>query len=297
MPSLETACPSCHGLSHAPLIEGLTDIEYGAAGTYAVVQCRNCDFRFLTPQPSFAYPENYYTRWPGRAGRFTAFCLKIRYALRWRRVRSVAPAHPKAIVEVGCGDGNFLRFLADRTKASLWGIDTHVPTAADPRIHWVTDPIAKASLPERADVLFLYETLEHVVAPLETLTRLRGALSPRGIIVGTVPRWGSLWHRLFPRHWQGLSAPRHLSFFEPKSLRRVLAQAGLDLVTVRPILDPGDLSVTLANWLCDKLGIKTPPRHTWFFFPLTLLALPVEILRLAAKRSGQMEFVARPALR
>jgi len=297
MPSLKTECPGCRGTNYSPLVEGLTDIEYDAAGTYSVVQCRECDFRFLTPQPTAAYPENYYTRWPARAGWLPSLALKIRYYLRWRRVQAFGPQPARAVVEIGCGDGNFLRFLADRSKATLWGVDTHSPSHPDPRIHWIAKPVALAQLPEPADILFLYETLEHVVAPLETLARLRTNLSSDGIIVGTVPRWGSLWHRLFPRHWQGLSAPRHLSFFEPESLKRLLAKAGLELVTLRPILDPGDLSVTLANWLCDKFAIKTPPRQTWFFFPLTLLALPVELLRLAANRSGQMEFVARPCVR
>jgi len=294
---MQTPCPSCEGPDQVPLVEGLKDIEYGVEGTYAVVQCEKCDFRFLTPQPSVTYPINYYTRWPGRRGWLPSLCLRIRYHLRWRRLAPLVSPAAKVVVEVGCGDGDFLRFLADKKESlTLVGIDTHEPKA-DPRIRWIAEPIAKAPLPLNIDLLFLYETLEHIEAPLQTLSRLREALSKDGLLVGTVPRWGSLWHSLFPRHWQGLSAPRHLSFFEPKSLRELLAKSGLELLALRPILDPGDLSVTLANWLCDRLKIETPPRQTWFFFPLSVAALPIELLRLIAKRSGQIEFVARAGLR
>lgn len=296
-------CPHCRSPRATTKARELIDIEYRAQGTFDVLACQECGFHYLSPLPPNSrrvgrYPENYYTQSQVREGWLHSRLLKIRYFLRWRRIRRYAATPIRTFVEVGCGDGRFLEFLeAELKQTEFLGIDAF--TQEFPpcrRVRWVSDPIDQVVLPQNTDVIALYDTLEHLPDVLSTLKRLRKSLSSEGVLVGTIPVWGSLWHSLFPRHWQGLSIPRHLSFFDPLTLRQVLKQAGLELVTLKPILDPGDLSVTAANWIVDRFRLSTPPRQAWFFFPLTLVAIPLELLRLAAKKSGQMEFVARRAV-
>ncbi len=294
-------CPYCHGTKQALLLEGMKDIEYHGPGTFNVVGCEECGFRYLDPlPPSFRqvsrYPANYYTQSARRESGLLSYFLSIRYFLRWRRLRRWVSPQAKSILEIGCGDGEFLDYLSRRVSndVNLTGVDAYLSSRKrTARVHWQTQSIDEAILPEGTDVIILYDTLEHLPEIAKTLRRLERTLSPNGVLVGTIPVWDTFWHRLFPKHWHGLSVPRHLSFFEKKNLERVLGDAGFTLVDTSPTLDPGDFSVTLANYICDRFNIKTPPRHTWFFLPLTLLAAFIEGLRLMAKKSGQMEFVAR----
>ncbi len=139
--------------------------------------------------------------------------------------------------------------------------------------------------------VILYGVLEHLADPRAALQRIHTLLRGGGVLVGDVPNWASGWRKLFPRHWAGQQIPRHQTMFTPESLRAMLDAAGYEL---RYVFDPGDLSVSLCNWLVDRLGLRTPPRQVWFFFPLAIFSAPIVWLVDAVTRdSGNMECVAR----
>ena len=204
-----------------------------------------------------------------------------------------------ALLEVGCGDGSFLELLDEKMppECILTGIDLMVPATkrtVGSRLHLIQGEFEKVDFPVKYDAVVMFGVLEHLAYPLTSLKRVSEQLKPRGLLFGDIPSWDSIWRRLFPRHWQGLQIPRHQTLLEPHSLRNLLNAAGYDVVNIRFIYDPGDLSVTLCNWIVDKLRLQTPPRQTWFYFPAVILLAPVVwLVNVLSRRSGSIEFTAR----
>ncbi len=174
--------------------------------------------------PTFAY----------RAGRLTAF----------------APGH--RLFEIGCGDGNFLAVMqargwevagsevhrsAVRTARERHGIDVQV-------IGFDAFKIPGG----RHDAVGAYHVLEHLYDPRAVLTGIRDALNPGGVLHLQLPNIRSIDGRLGRQSWWGLRCPQHVTFYEPRHLRQLLAEEGfrvLSIETYDPWHSPGAMELTM----------------------------------------------------
>jgi 2-polyprenyl-3-methyl-5-hydroxy-6-metoxy-1,4-benzoquinol methylase len=83
------------------------------------------------------------------------------------------------------------------------------------------------------DVIVYGDVLEHLVDPLRVLVELDRTLAPGGFVVISVPNIAHLWIRLlllfgrFDYLDRGILDHSHLRFFTERSLRAMLADAGL----------------------------------------------------------------------
>ena len=83
------------------------------------------------------------------------------------------------------------------------------------------------------DVIVYGDVLEHLVDPLRVLVELDRSLAPGGFVVLSVPNIAHLWIRLlllfgrFDYLDRGILDHSHLRFFTERSLRAMLADAGL----------------------------------------------------------------------
>ena len=86
------------------------------------------------------------------------------------------------------------------------------------------------------DVIVYGDVLEHLVDPLRVLVELDRSLAPTGFVVISVPNIAHLWIRLlllfgrFEYLDRGILDQSHLRFFTERSLRAMLANAGLRIV-------------------------------------------------------------------
>jgi SAM-dependent methyltransferase len=80
--------------------------------------------------------------------------------------------------------------------------------------------------PESFDVITMWNSLEHVHAPLDVLREANRLLVPGGKLLVAVPNIDSLPFRWFGSAWYGLDLPRHLTHFAPWTLQPMLEQAG-----------------------------------------------------------------------
>jgi hypothetical protein len=147
-------------------------------------------------------------------------------------------------------------------------------------------------------VVVMNQTLEHLPNPVEELRRVADHLSPGGHLVGEVPNWDSPWRKLFPRHWGGLQIPRHQTFFTSATLESVLTNSGFKLKRLMPLTDPGDLGVSLCNWISDQMRLPTPPRQSWLYLPSMIASAPLVLLQvLVLPRTATLGFAAVKARR
>lgn len=143
----------------------------------------------------------------------------------------------RTVVELGCGDGDFLRRLARRGARAI-GFDPALPRSVGPGR--AGPPRRGASvvvggLPSRgrspaANMLVARHVLEHVRDPRDFLCRLVRLGTPGGAFVYLeVPNATEIWRT--GRIWDLI--PEHVSYFDRRRLDRLLGAAGLRRRRVR----------------------------------------------------------------
>ncbi|HEU0298001.1 MAG TPA: class I SAM-dependent methyltransferase [Longimicrobium sp.] len=187
------------------------------------------------------------------------------FAHRLRRLEAALPAGRHRIFEVGCGDGNFLAFLASRGW-KVHGSEYDAETAALVRRRHGIEPFVgdvAGEVPPGApfDAVAAYHVLEHVYHPAEWLRAVRRMLAPGGVIHLQVPNHASLTRRLTGRAWASVMFPQHVYFFTPASLAALLHREGfasLGTTTWDPWHGPGTVSASLVNQARRMTGRGLP---------------------------------------
>jgi SAM-dependent methyltransferase len=138
------------------------------------------------------------------------------------------------LLDVGAGTGVFLNEMRRYGAWDVKGVELNEAAAEQGRTKFGLDvfrgQVEDAPWPAGSfDVVTLWDVLEHLPDPRGALGRIRTLLSEEGYLICSVPNGGSLDARLFGRYWIGLDAPRHMSVFNLKSLRRLLGETGFEL--------------------------------------------------------------------
>ena len=154
-----------------------------------------------------------------------------------RLARFLPPSKDAAILDVGCGYGEFLYFLQERGYRDTTGIDLNaqqVQTARRLGVRNVVCGAAAEFLSEsdrQFDFISMLDVLEHVpkdeVLPL--LALIHGALRPGGSFVCQVPNLAAFFTPLFYMDFS------HETPFTATSLKQVLELAGFQSPHVFPM--------------------------------------------------------------
>jgi SAM-dependent methyltransferase len=146
-------------------------------------------------------------------------------------VRGVAPGK---VLDIGCGRGLLLNKLRQRGWEAV-GTELSEDAAAYAR-HYLKLPVFTARLEEigfrsgEFDLIILWHVLEHMHCPLAALSEVSRLLKPGGMLVLSVPNFGSWEARWGRRHWFHLDVPRHLTHFTPRTLEGALRGVGLQVL-------------------------------------------------------------------
>jgi SAM-dependent methyltransferase len=150
------------------------------------------------------------------------------------------PAHPRRVLEVGCGAGTFRQHLAEPNE--YWGIEPDQGAAEAARsrldrvLHGSFEEVESTLPAGHFDLVIANDVIEHMADPDRFLARIKTALAPGGVLVGSVPNVRFVVHLfevLVKKDWEykseGILDRTHLRFFTEKSLRRLLAGHGFAL--------------------------------------------------------------------
>lgn len=224
-------CNLCKS-DNAGLLFTAEDLNYRQGGCFQIVKCRNCGLVYLDPRPGKEelprwYPDDYYIdasqgRGPGTWAAVHGQILKYRSS--------------GSILDIGCKRGEFLAGL----KASGWeayGVEISPLAAQYAReqhgLQVTTADFAETHFQhEEFDVVTLWQTLEHLRDPLETLREINRILKADGLLAISVPNIDSYQARIFKAKWFHLDAPRHLYQFSPRTIGGLLKNTGFDLQAV-----------------------------------------------------------------
>lgn len=177
--------------------------------------------------------------------------------LEWADVR-VASAR---ILDVGCGAGPALRYLARRGSVPFGSDLVEYPLRAARQLvpeARLVQCDADLSLPfadESFDAVLLSEVIEHLADPALTLREIRRVLRAAGVVALTTPNlWDvrRVYYPLLGRVWSGEADRTHRTLFNPLTLRAILEGAGFRGVRVGAGFKP-------LGWLSSrKLRVRVP---------------------------------------
>lgn len=138
----------------------------------------------------------------------------------------------KRILDIGCRDGALTRSYVHGNEVLGVDIDSEALTRAQSELGIKTQRFdLNGPWNVRAhsyDVVVACEVLEHLYYPEQVLTRIATALTPNGVLVGSIPSAFSLRHRL--RYLQATKAhtpladPTHINHFSVKEFTSLLAE-------------------------------------------------------------------------
>jgi len=129
---------------------------------------------------------------------------------------------PGKLLEVGCGNGHFLR----EATAAGWqavGIDFDPNAIAAAQMipavqALVGDLLSMGFADGMFDAVVMNNVIEHLPMPDSVFKECQRILRPGGRLVMVTPSTRSLGYREYGQDWRGLEVPRHLHLFSPETL-------------------------------------------------------------------------------
>ena len=172
-----------------------------------------------------------------------------------------------SVLEIGCGTGLFLAYLATKGLTDIAGVDHDpalrdvVPAAVRDRLAVVdlNDYLAQAQLAgRRFDRIAMFDVLEHFTpyAGLDLLAAVAAVLAPAGRVVLKVPNVASPWGASY--QYGDLT---HRTAFTPGSLRQLAQAAGFRVLACYPHREGSPVRQMLDRAFHGLLGklVATPP--------------------------------------
>jgi 2-polyprenyl-3-methyl-5-hydroxy-6-metoxy-1,4-benzoquinol methylase len=191
-----------------------------------LVRCKDCTLVFTSKDPSTEELIAYYTDYPVRDQLSPVTAKRYDELLdRFEPYRRTG-----RLIDVGCGAGLFLE------RAALRGWEVHgteygdLPVAACKKrgIKIIEGPLDPSNYaPGSFDVVCSFEVMEHLAHPKEEMQRMLRTLRPGGLLYITTPNYGCIGHKLSGAEWNVVNFPEHLTYFTPRTLRRMATMEGL----------------------------------------------------------------------
>lgn len=164
---------------------------------YQLQICSQCGLQYSIPMRAadadwYEGSEIYLNRERWIASRYSHRVIEP----RWEFTRALyrIAGEPRRVLDVGCGPGEFL-FFAERAGHVGTGIDFNPAALAAAKEVFGLTRLYRCSVSElfeqhgqgRFDVVTMFEVMEHIDNPFETLCMLREAARPGGYVCVSVP--------------------------------------------------------------------------------------------------------------
>ena len=189
------------------------------------------------------------------------------YTQERAEIVQLVPKDIASIVDIGCGEGFFLRAIKKKTNAETWGIEivTEIAQRAKKNVDRIlTGNIEEVvfSLPEGYfDCITFNDVLEHLVHPEIILKSIGSKLKSDGIIIASIPNvryFKNLFELLILKDWEykeggGILDSTHLRFFTKKSMVRLFENAGYTVIKQKGINKSTSFKFKILNVLSAGL--------------------------------------------
>lgn len=143
------------------------------------------------------------------------------------------PNSEATFLDVGCGGGSLLKAFSrngykafglepDKTAASFALTDENIRV-----FQGTSEDIPQGLSNKKFDVIAMTHVLEHCINPMVAIKNIKALLKPQGVFWLEVPNAGCKHFERFNVCSEMFDAPRHIYFFDDRSLRAILETNGL----------------------------------------------------------------------
>ncbi|MBF0422547.1 MAG: class I SAM-dependent methyltransferase [Magnetococcales bacterium] len=226
---------------------------------FRLTRCLICDVVFANPAPPIDWLMHHYQEAAFASSGESMLAARSYAAL----VAPLIPSLPSTTgaLDIGAGDGAFLQQLLHLGFTRVRGVEpSQAPILmADPGIR----PLLEHGMftgrevdPESLSLVTCFQTLEHVVQPLDLCRKVADLLQPGGTFLVAVHNY-----RAWPARLLGTRSPiydiQHLQLYSPSAIRSLLERVGLQRIHVTPLCNRYPLSY----WL-RLMPLGKPIKHT-----------------------------------
>jgi 2-polyprenyl-3-methyl-5-hydroxy-6-metoxy-1,4-benzoquinol methylase len=209
------------------------------------LRCLSCGHVQLNPRPnnnelSIIYPSTYYSY--SISKKLSAIVLKGKDLLDWVKLRTIlrhSPSQLQSYLDVGCGDGRYMRRIEGMSKlprSKIYGLELDQGIASKLQLDGFS--VFNQRLEECNDLIgssfslvTMFHVIEHLENPAEAIRKIAYLLEPGGIFAIETPNIDSLDARIFKStYWGGYHFPRHWHLFNESTLTKLLGIGGLEIV-------------------------------------------------------------------
>ena len=137
-----------------------------------------------------------------------------------------------SMFEVGCATGFFMD-LARQRGWETEGIDISeyaIKKALAKGLVATAAVLESYQSAKKFDVVVMHDLIEHVKDPVDVINRSKSLLAENGLLLFTTPDAGSLWARIWNKHWHAFVPPQHLFYFSAKNLGSILEKNGFKVI-------------------------------------------------------------------
>ena len=136
-------------------------------------------------------------------------------------------------LELGCGQGDFLRSVTSDDQFEARGLDyADAPVAYAQSFGLeaeIGDIQSKAFDDNSFDLVVALHVMEHVHDPIETFAEISRVLRPGGYAFVVCPCVSHFKAKLAGKDWKYLGPPGHLWYYSPATLSGFMKKAGFDI--------------------------------------------------------------------
>jgi SAM-dependent methyltransferase len=134
-----------------------------------------------------------------------------------------------SVLDVGCGNGDYLLRFASEGFTNLTGVDPFV----DKDIHYPNGVViykkALEKMEGQFDCVFSRHSFEHMFDPIAAIKAIGALIKPGGVALIAIPVAGSAAWDEYGTDWYQIDAPRHITIPSAKAMNMLAETAGLAL--------------------------------------------------------------------
>jgi SAM-dependent methyltransferase len=274
--------------------KGLRDVDCGLCGgkerelkftdgPFSVVTCASCGLTYVTPRLEDAalldevYNEGYWSSDAAKERGYTDYRSDAPLYLKTyrRRLRVVHRnfKQPGRVLDVGCAAGYFLRVMADEgwDVTGLEPSDAIRPQAEESlgQERVLSGILGEVDLPAASfDLITMWDVIEHIPDVVAACKEVRRLLAPGGLFLIETQNVASRAAKVLGKKWQHYKHAEHIYHFDPKTIKRVLDEAGFEVLENSPRLGGKYISM---GFVAERAG-RLHPIFSALLSPLKLFA-------------------------
>ena len=153
------------------------------------------------------------------------------------KIHDIDPEKQNKVLDIGCAGGAFPK-AANDLGFDVVGVEPSAWLSEEARKRYDLD-IRTGVLSEQQfekesfDIVTLWDVIEHLTDPVREVKTIRSLLKDKGRLIVNFPDYSSYASKLMGKKWPMLLNV-HLFYFTPKTLEKLLAEAGFRVVGVMP---------------------------------------------------------------